>query len=177
MRRFLCLIILLTLAGCASDIPRPIREAPDTDIRPAQALSHAESLLGSPVRWGGTIARVENRKEETWIELVEFPLTKEGRPRITEASGGRFLARFKGFLDPEVYAHKRSLTVAGSLEAPVTQPIGEHPYRFPVVAVSSHYLWAPEPNVVHYYYYYYSPFWYDPWYPWRYTTPPPTRKK
>ena len=47
------------------------------------------------VRWGGAIASVENRRDETWIEIVERPLN-------TDKSAGRFLARVDGFLDPAV---------------------------------------------------------------------------
>lgn len=168
------LFLSLVLAGCASDIPRPIREAPALDLRPAQALEEAASRRGSAVRWGGVIASVENRVDESWIEIVERPLTADGRPRRTDASGGRFLARVPGFLDPAVYARGRLVTVAATLGEPVTRAIGQYPYRYPVVRVSTHYLWPVEPQTVHHHYYY-SPYGYDPWYPWRSPYPPPRR--
>jgi outer membrane lipoprotein len=169
------LLLLLALAGCASDIPRPIREAPPGDLRPAQALAEAETRQGTAVRWGGAVASVENRSDETWLEIVEHPLYSDGRPRRTDRSDGRFLARVPGFLDPALYARQRFVTVAGTLEEPVTRTIGAYPYRYPVVRATGHYLWPREPDVVHHHYYYYPPYWYEPWYyPWR--LPPPTRR-
>lgn len=162
MRLTVTFLLGLALAGCATDVPREIREAPAVDIRPAQALGEAERLRGQAVRWGGAIASVENRRDETWLEIVERPLARDGRPRNTDRSGGRFLARLAGFLDPAVYAIDRQVTVAGTLEEPVTRAIGEHPYRYPVVRTGALYLWPKlEPVPANYY-----PYWYDPWYPW-----------
>jgi len=66
----IALFLALSLAGCASDIPRPIREAPADDIAFAQALKNPEQHRGAAVRWGGAIAAVENRRDETWIEIA-----------------------------------------------------------------------------------------------------------
>lgn len=168
MNRLLLLVLPLTLAACASDTPRAIREAPPENIRPDQALKDAERLRGAEVRWGGTIAAVENRKEETWLEIVEHPLTGGGRPRDTDRSGGRFLARVSGFLDPAIYARDRLITVAGQLEDPQSRRIGEYPYRYPVVKAGAAKLWPREAETAPTYY---SPYWVDPWYPWGYPYP------
>jgi outer membrane lipoprotein len=158
------LLLVLTLAGCASDIPRPIREAPAGNIPLAQALKNPEQYRGAAVRWGGTIASVQNQRDETWLEIVERPLEANGELRETDKSAGRFLARIQGFLDPAIFAPKRQVTVAGLLEGVSARTIGEHPYTFPVVHVEHIYLWPILPTTV--YYYYHSPYWYDPWYPW-----------
>lgn len=173
MNRVLWMFLALTLAGCASDIPKPIREAPAVKITTAQALAEPDSLKGQAVRWGGSIARVENRKDETWIEIVERPLARDGEPDRYKVGSARFLARVSGFLDPEVYATKRLLTVTGALDGVTTRSIGEYPYRFPVVQVTAWYLWPP--LAPHYAYppYGYGPYWYDPWYPWRPVYPYP----
>jgi outer membrane lipoprotein len=163
------LVLFLTLAGCASDIPRPIREAPEGNIPLAQALQKPESHRGVAVRWGGAISSVENRRDETWIEVVERPLDEDGQPRNTDTSAGRFLARVQGFLDPAIFAPKRLVTVSGVLEGVTTRTIGQHPYTYPVVHVEHVYLWPIPPKIVHHYYH--SPYWYDPWYPWGYPYP------
>ena len=153
------LFLILTLAGCASDIPRPIRETPAADIPFAQALKNPEQHRGAAVRWGGAITIVENRREETWIEIVERPLETNGQPRTTDKSAGRFLARVQGFLDPAIYAPKRLVTASGTLDGNSTRTIGEHLYTYPVVRAENVYLW-PVPAKTEY------PYWYDPWYPW-----------
>jgi outer membrane lipoprotein len=166
----IALFLTLALAGCASDIPRPIREAPAENIPFAQALNYPEKHHGAAVRWGGVIAAVENRRDETWIEIVERPLGADGQPRDTDKSAGRFLARVQGFQDPAIFAPKRLVTVAGALDGNNTRTIGEHPYTYPVVRVEHIYLW-PIPSRAAHHYYYRSPYWYDPWYPWGYPYP------
>ncbi len=163
------LFLTLVLTGCASDIPRPIREAPAENIPLAQALRNPEQHRGTRVRWGGAITAVENRRDETWIEIVERPLDAGGQPRDTDKSAGRFLARVQGFLDPAIFAPKRLVTLAGALDGNSTRTIGEHPYTYPVVRIEHIYLWPIPSKATHHYYR--SPYWYDPWYPWGYPYP------
>lgn len=169
--KIIVLLLSLTLAGCASDIPRPIREAPAEIIPFTQALQNPEKHRAAAVRWGGAIAAVENRRDTTWIEVVERPLDTDGQPRDTDRSAGRFLARVDGFLDPTIFAPKRLVTIAGTLDGNSTHTIGEHLYTYPVVRVEQIYLWPVPPKALQYYYpppYYY---WYGPWYPWGYPYP------
>ncbi|MHB8454928.1 MAG: Slp family lipoprotein [Acidiferrobacterales bacterium] len=162
--------LMLTLGACATGVPRAIREPAPGNITIVQARDTGEHLIGRMVRWGGTIAGVDNRAAETWVEIVERPLDGSGQPRKTDRTGGRFLARVSGFLDPAIYAKGRDVTVSGTLLAPVARMIGEYPYTFPVVKTEQIHLWpqvssSPVPR------YYYDPFWPDPWYPWRYPSP------
>src|SRR4030066_392990 len=137
----IALFLPLTLAGCASDIPRPIRESPAENIPVTEALKDPQQHRAAAVRWGGAIASIENRRDETWIEIVERPLDAYGQPRDTDQSAGRFLARVQGFLDPAIFAPKRLVTAAGALDGNSTRTIGEHPYTYPVVRADSIYLW------------------------------------
>lgn len=157
------LIASLFLVACASQVPQVIREAPESKLSLAAARS-ASPPIGARVRWGGTIAKVENQQADTLIEIVERPLDGEGRPTDGDRSSGRFIAKVAGFVDPAVYESGREITVVGNLTAPVTRKIGQYVYRFPVVDVIHHYLWPLRP--VMYPSRYYDPFWYDPWYPW-----------
>ena len=165
----IALFLALTLAGCASDIPRPIRESPAENIAVTEALKDPQQHRAAAVRWGGAIASIENRRDETWIEIVERPLDADGQPRDTDQSAGRFLARVQGFLDPAIFAPKRRGTGAGVLDGNSTRTIGEHPYTYPVVRAEHVYLWPVPPKTGRPYYY--PPYWYDPWYPWGYPYP------
>lgn len=163
------MVAMLALCACATAVPEAIREPAPGNITVAQAQQGGQRLVGSRVRWGGTIAGVENRAAETWLEIVDRPLDSNGRPRETDQTGGRFLARVAGFLDPAIYAKGRDVTVAGVLAAPVERTIGEYPYAFPVVKSQQLQLWplaVPQPPPR-----YYDPFWADPWYPWGYPFP------
>ena len=165
MKFILALIVLVLLTACASTIPMAIREPVKNAPNVQSARSAKDELAGQRVRWGGVIAGIKNNTRDTLIEVVDRPLDKNGRPLDSDTSGGRFLARIPGFLDPAIYANERELTVAGALAATITRPVGDYLYRYPVVEVDTYYLWAkplpPPPQ----YPYYYDRFWYDPWYP------------
>lgn len=175
------LIVLLLLAGCASNIPREIQEAPAENPAVNEVRKNIDHYTGSAVRWGGTIASVENRQDETWIEVVAHELGSYGQPLDDDSSYGRFLVRIEQFLDPQIYARGRELTVAGVVESRIVRRIGEHPYTYPLVRASTYYLWPRYSNRGEYgfhqrYYYGYpwgyryhfgygpSPFWYHPHY-------------
>lgn len=132
------------------------------------------------VRWGGVIAAVENHSSDTWIELVEQPLNEQGRPMMVDRSGGRFMVKIPGFVDPSIYAKGRELTVVGNLDGSFRATIGkDYHYDYPVVAATSHYLWPPrverdtyyvEPAFPYWgpYPYYGGPWGYDPFWGPRY---------
>lgn len=153
------LTLVAALAGCATDLPTPIARAPEVEVDPSAVAAEPERYRERRVRWGGTIAGVENRADATEVEVVSRPLARSGRPREVDRTEGRFLAVVPGFLDPTVYAEGRELTVAGPVVGVRGRPIGEYPYRFPVVQAEAHHLWAPLPEPLPAPYYY-SPFWY-----------------
>lgn len=132
---------ILALIGCAGNIPREIQTAPIEDPTVREVRDNIDHYTGSSIRWGGEIAAVENRENETWIEVVSKPLGGYGQPRDEDSSSGRFLARVEGFVDPQIYAKGRELTVVGEVESRIVRSIGEHPYTYPLIRVTSHYLW------------------------------------
>lgn len=163
MRACLLILTVLVLAGCAGNVPKPIQDAPAGAPSLAEVRANPERFADSRVRWGGTIAEVINREEATLVQVVAKELGSSGRPRASDQSSGRFIARIDGFVDPMVFAEGRLLTVAGTVRGSETLPIGEYAYRFPVVDVESSYLWEEVSSQP----YPYTPLWYDPWYdPW-----------
>jgi outer membrane lipoprotein len=165
MRGLLALLIALLAAGCASNLPEPIREPPPQDLALETVRQDPEQYIGQPVRWGGTIAGVDNRADETCLEVVGRELQSSGKPVARDRSEGRFLACVNRFLDPMVYSRDRLVTVAGTVEAVETRPVGEYPYRYPVVQVQNLHLWQPETERPRYER---DPFFYDPFWPWPY---------
>jgi len=172
MKRMTYLLLLSTLLGaCASQVPRPIREAP---LGPTLEMvrGHVQQYIGTDVRWGGSIVKVENRPAETVLEIVARPLQDYGRPAEEGESSGRFLARYSGFLDPMIYTKGRSVTVVGKIAGEEQRPIDKYTYGFPVVAIENYYLWEPLPSMPAYQ----PPYFYDPWWPyppsWRYRRHP-----
>lgn len=152
----------LLLAGCAAQAPLSSQEAPPDNLALRDVSANSAAYAGRKVHWGGNIERLENHAQETWLEIVERPLDSSGRPRETDLSGGRFIAKVAGFLDPVIYTRGRDISIAGSVDGDISRKIGEFDYRYVVVKAETEHLWpplVPEPAR------YYDPFWYDPWYP------------
>ncbi len=161
--RILSISIVFLLAGCASHIPVEIRD----DITEGSATinsvqSDFEAYEGRQVRWGGTIAAVENRENDTWIEVVARELNSWGEPLYSDVSSGRFLFRVDGFLDPAIYKVDREITVYGTIESRVVREIDDHPYNYVLVRAQSHYLWNDyeQRRYAWPYYYPYYPYYY-----------------
>ena len=168
MRAVWVMLAVALLSGCATDLPETIRTPPPTDISLDKARDNPNAVIGQRVRWGGTIAAVENRTADTWLDVVVRELDSHGRPREVDQSQGRFLARANGFLDPAVYTKGREVTVAGTIEGVTTRPIGEHPYRYVLIKADTVHLWEPRVERRDSYRSpYYDPFWHDPFWPWR----------
>jgi outer membrane lipoprotein len=165
--RFLLMPLLLGLYACTSAVPELVRTAPEGDPSLPLVMSVPERYLNATVRWGGTIAGVHNLAGETRVEIVARELSRNGEPKSYDRSEGRFIAIFSHFLDPVIYAPDRNLTVVGRFSETTVKQLGDMDYRYPVVKVTAHYLWPkPVPR-----YEYYDPFFYDPWYPFRYPHP------
>ncbi len=144
--------------------PPPERDAPNVST----AAETPEEYRGVRVRWGGTIAGVENRADSTLVEVVARPLGRDSRPRGDDRSEGRFLAVIPGFLDPAIYEEGRELTVAGTLDGIEERPVGDYPYHYPRIQATGHHLWprpvAPPAYPRGWYDPWYDPWWDDPWY-------------
>jgi len=170
-----CLLLAgMLLAGCTSQIPQNIRQAPPNNPSIADVRTSPIENQIWLVRWGGEILETDNRVNETRITVLASPLSKGGEPGITDNSEGRFIAIIPVFLDPKVYASGRLLTVSGTLLRFEERKVGEFAYRYPVVQADSYYLWPEEVTPPYGYPY---PGWYDPWYydPWFYRPGYPRR--
>jgi len=164
MQRKLLVILALSIAGCAAGPPEAISRVPHENPSLTRVRLDVDAFAGADVRWGGIITKVENKAEQTWIEIVKMPLYSNGKPEAAGSSDGRFIASFDRFLDPVVYELGSRLTVVGRIDGGVRRPIGDYDYLFPIVVVDGSYLWPPiDPLPPPAYPY---PWWYyDPWYP------------
>ncbi len=159
------LFALFFLGGCASNLPIEITSPIESSPSLSEARQDIESHQGKLVRWGGSIAAVENKNDETWLEVVSRKLNSNGKPQKSDQTEGRFLLKVSQFLEPEVYSKGRLITVYGSIIGEQEGNIGEQPYRFPVVQSEKAYLWVEYKEPEPYPFYrrsYYDPFW-DPY--------------
>lgn len=136
--RFCLLFIVMMLGGCAS-VPDQLKAVNERSLLP-----FADATVVEPpaeARWGGEVAAVRNRAEDSEIEVVQFELNASGRPQKSDTSAGRFRIRVPGFIDPAIYAPGRQVTALGEFTAIEQDKVGDQPYAFPVLKTDSVHLW------------------------------------
>lgn len=152
-------LLVFALAACAQKLPDSVAITPQVDATPLQVAAEPSGKLGRTVLWGGQIIGVTVEEDSTLLEVLEQPLDSSGEPLDTDQPGGRFLARHKGFLEPEIYKPGRLVTVSGSIATIVTQPVGKRNYSYPVVEATGLHLWKERKEAP---VYFYDPY-YDPY--------------
>jgi outer membrane lipoprotein len=156
----------LLLSGCAGVIPQGLRESVDKSVGFADLSANPEAYNGRRVALGGEILKTSPLGQVSEMEVLQYPLRYDDAPDPLAPPGGRFLVRHAGFLDPAIYAAGRRITVVGTVQGSVERPVGEAPYRYPVIGVEFVHLW-PRYDVA----YGPDPFFYPypyPYYPWPY---------
>jgi outer membrane lipoprotein len=139
--RICALLGAFFLAGCAT-FPEQLQIDDSTQLVIYEdAASKAEQVKGKLLRWGGAIAKVENKADSTIFEMVYYPLNGYGRPISGEQSMGRYRIHVNGFMDPMVYQVGRLMTFTAQLNGLEKGLVGEHEYVFPTATVNSYYLW------------------------------------
>lgn len=127
---------------------------------------------GKLIIWGGEVISAINKKEGTWIEILQKPVDIQGRPRDIDYSEGRFLVLSPDYLDVAIYRKGRKVTVAGEIAGQETRLLGETEYLYPVILSRQVYLWPEEKKerlfpIYPYPYYWHYPWGYYPYYPHR----------
>jgi outer membrane lipoprotein len=139
--RICTVLVALFLFGC-STFPDKLQLDDTTPlITYEDAASNAEQVKGKMLRWGGAIAKVENKPDSTVFEMVYYPLSGYGRPVSGEESIGRYRIVVNGFMDPMVYQVGRLMTFTAQLNGLEKGLVGEHEYVFPTATVEAYYLW------------------------------------
>ncbi|MDX9714833.1 MAG: Slp family lipoprotein [Dissulfurispiraceae bacterium] len=144
MKGLLIILMLMLASGCSHVISKDIRQTADPQP------SH-ETLFGSPERFagrvvivGGIIASSSNTDEGTYIEVVSKPLTHTGRPEKTDATYGRFLILYPGFLETSSYSKNREITAAGTVNGIRKQKLGEIEYNYLFITAREIYLFEKD---------------------------------
>ncbi len=136
--------ILLSAGGCARPFPSHITERIDTSITYANLNKSPERYKGKWVMFGGIIVDSQTEKDgSTYLEIIQKPVDREGRPYNTDESGGRFMAVSNQFLDPAIYQRGRIITVVGEVAGQSVKPLDNIVYRYPLLTVEALHLWEP----------------------------------
>lgn len=137
-----CLLALAgMMAGCAHPISGSFRDQVDEDLAFGRVLQTPERFEGEKVVLGGIIVKTRNFEGWTEIEAVQVPLDCWGYPYSRDDSEGRVIFRYEGYLEPEIYAKNREVTVGGTVAGSKSGKIDEKDYQYPVVKVEEIRLW------------------------------------
>jgi outer membrane lipoprotein len=130
--------LLLGMAACASRAPSA---APWSRVSVLRAQQ--ENLVGERVRWGGDIVSVTLGEQDTCFQVISRPLTRDGRPRDTGQTSGRFIACAPGVYPRGLY-EGQEITVVGTLEKPIVREFGEGAHHYPRVTVEDLCFWPDQ---------------------------------
>ena len=144
--KLICLFWLITTVSCTV-ISRQVRSEAEPLIPFKTLLEETEEYKGRTVILGGYILQIENLASETILKVLQAPFRVGEEPDLRDLSQGRFVVYFKGFLDPEVYARDRAITVAGTVIGSDVEKIGEEGVRYLKIKNREIYLWPEYKNL------------------------------
>ncbi len=133
----------LLMAGCAPPFSRQALDQVDRSITFSELQRDPGRYEGKWVMLAGVIVSTKNAEEGTFIEVLEKPMSRRGKPLETDATEGRFIISSERFLDSAVYHPGRMITVVGVVAGQKVQPLGEIQYRYPVVTARELRMWEP----------------------------------
>ena len=137
--RYLLPMLLLLLSACSTTVQRPVMG--ERDITPKMAVQDPDRLQDKVIEWGGAIVNVRNLRDTTELQILAYPLRKNGQPDLDKSPAGRFIAVAKGYLETADYKPGRQVTMSGRLKAIRRGKVGEADYLFPVLELNELLLW------------------------------------
>jgi outer membrane lipoprotein len=158
--------VALVGMGCAHVISEPMRQQAQPLVSFAELRTNPEAVKGHTVILGGEILQTNNLRDGTRIEILQRPLSGSETPRLTDTTGGRFMAFCNEYLDPAVYAPQRRITIAGRVQGSYLGKVGEVDYMYPLISCDEIHLFPPASAELQPYSAY--PWWYSTpyFYPW-----------
>jgi outer membrane lipoprotein len=152
--------------GCTHVISETLRQQAQPPVSFAELRTNPDALKGRTVILGGEILRTTNLRDGTRLEVLQRPLGESEVPKLTDTTGGRFMAFCKEYLDPAVYAERRRITVAGQVMGTYAGKVGEVDYTYPLISCEETHLFPTASAELRRYATY--PWWHgDPYvYPW-----------
>jgi starvation-inducible outer membrane lipoprotein len=87
----------------------------DSSVSFTALLRSPDAYQGKTLVLGGYVMNVWTGKDETTIAVVQAPLGFRDRPKSKKLSEGRFIVKYKGFLEPPQSWRGIGITVAGEV--------------------------------------------------------------
>lgn len=133
--------------ACAVMPEEVTRAALPADTSFLALVQDTGAYLGKEVIVGGYVLEVVNQAEQSRILVLQAPLGTGQEPKAKDLSQGRLILLHAGFIDPEVYAKERKITVAGKLLGSSTTDTPKEPYPYIRIQTSHIHLWPMEREV------------------------------
>ncbi|CAI9086273.1 hypothetical protein A7K93_09010 [Candidatus Methylacidiphilum fumarolicum] len=114
-RFFFLGIFFYALVASASPIPKEIRKEAKNQPSFELLLKNPESFKNHLVLLGGVIIENTPLEDRTELLIEHRKLGSSGRPKYSTKNKKRFSVVTKDFLDPEIYAQGRFITVYGKV--------------------------------------------------------------
>lgn len=143
MGRSIILLAACLVAGACATSPLDTSGV-DSRVSPRRIAEDMPDQQGSRVQWGGRIVSITNQEQATLVEVLSYPLGRDGYPNTYRSPTGRFVLRRGGFLEPQDYAPGRLLTVVGTLQSLVETPVGDAELVVPMVRAEQLKLWEAQ---------------------------------
>ena len=137
----LILWIAALLTACTGGISRYARSQVSYFEPFSQLQPNPEKYRGVTVIWGGRIISAAALEGATEFEVLHLELNRSQRPIVNDRSQGRFIIRSPAFIDPALYPKGALITVVGPLKGSEERPIGQMPYRYPVIGITEIKKW------------------------------------
>lgn len=135
-------ILLTACLGAVACTTTPLDTSRvDSRATPAGIVAAMPGEQGARVRWGGRIVAITNQEQSTLIEMLSYPLARDGLPNTLRKPTGRFVLRRDGFLEPLDHAPGRLLTVVGTVRSLTRVAVGETELVVPLVSAEQLKLW------------------------------------
>lgn len=176
MRSLAAIVVGLWFAGCAGVpvVSPELQEKIERDVSFQQVKAAPLSYKGKLIFVGGAVLSVKPLKQNgTRIEVLQLPLESEYEPQgQLTASGGRFLACHKEFLDPATIPAGTRVTMVGEVTGSMTLTLDEVEYVYPTFDIASLTIWPPKLPAFWFHPYpyfgaYWGPYWGPPqWIVW-----------
>lgn len=170
MRLRLCVAILFILIASCAPFSKEVMQEVKKDLAFSEVVKTPDAFKGESVVWGGVIVETVARAEDTLVIVRQTDLDFQKRPINPDISAGRFIIRYRGFLDPAIYTKDRAVTVVGKIAGKEERPIGDFRYAYPMIDAADLRLWEKRVQYPAYYDdpWYWGPYPFHPWYhrPW-----------
>lgn len=138
-RPLILLAACLAVAACATAALDTSRV--NSRTTPGRVVESMPGQQGARVQWGGEIVSIRNQEQATLIEVLSYPLARDGLPNTFQKPTGRFVLRRQTFLEPQDYAPGRLLTVVGTIRALTRTTVGDAELVIPLVSAEQLKLW------------------------------------